>query len=561
MIWLSEKRRLIVFISILLLSGFFLTSIIGYQVSKTTLKDIIFQSELPLTGDNIYSEIQRDLLPPISIASMMANDTFLRDWVIKGERDQKQVSKYLDEIKTKYGTISTFFVSEQSRAYYHPGGILKFVSPDSQEDEWYFRVRELVQDFEINIDTDKVSQHSMTIFINHKVTGFDGRYIGATGVGLGVDTVQKLINSYSQKYKRHIFLIDRNGDVVLTRAGEEKGPLNISDMPGIGALAKQILLTTAGSFEYQRDGETYLLAARYVPELKWILLVEQSESQAVGALKRTLVINLLISLIVTVVVLIATFFAIDMYQKRLDVMADEEKFINDQLTQLNEQKGKMLSIIGHDLRSPFNAILGFAELLRSKAGDLRRDEIAEYAENVAQSSRNANVLLDSLLGWATFQWGNFTPNATRIGVDSLVNRNIEMFGPNAEVKNITLRKRGAQNVQVIADENMADMVLRNLINNALKFTSSGGTVTVNVKENADMAWISVTDSGVGIDKDKLDTLFEKQDEKSTKGTNGEAGLGMGLTLSRDMVAVNGGSILVESEPGNGTTFLFSLPLA
>jgi signal transduction histidine kinase len=560
MIWLSEKRRLVVFISILLLSGFFLTSIIGYQVSKTTLKDIIFQSELPLTGDNIYSEIQRDLLPPISIASVMAQDTFLRDWVINGENDQTLVSKYLGEIKQKYEAHSAFFVSEQSRTYYLPDGKFKTLSPHEPEDEWYYRVREMIQDFEINVEPDVADKGVMTIFINHKVYDYDGRYIGATGIGLDVNTVQKLIDSYAQKYQRHIMLIDRNGDIVIAKDRGRGTSSNIADMPGLGAITKQILLTTSGSFEYDTNGETYLLAARYVPELKWILLVEQSESQAVKGLKKTLVINLMISLVVTIIVLAATFVAIDIYQKRLHKMADEEKFMNDQLRHLNEQKDKVLSIIGHDLRSPFNAVIGYAELLSDKSRTLEREQITEYAVNIAQSGRNANALLDSLLNWARFQWGNLVPEPSCFNVGEVIDHNLLLFNPNADVKNIDLQEYSNVNTNVIADQDMVDFVIRNLLNNAVKFTNSGGKISVDLSKVNDMAWVSINDTGTGIPADQINNLFENENNRSTTGTAGEAGIGMGLTLCRDMIEANGGEITVESEVGVGSTFRVSLPL-
>ncbi len=561
MIWLSEKRRLVAFLSILLVSGFFLVSIIGFQVSKSALKDIISENELPLTSDNIYSEIQRDLLRPVFIASVMAQDTFLRDWVIQGEPDELQIRKYLDEIKTKYGTITSFFVSDRTLTYYHANGILKSVNPDDPLDEWYFRVRDMASEYEINVDADKANRDTLTIFVNHKVFDYQGQYIGATGVGLAVYAVQKLIDKYRLKYRRNIYFTNKNGDVVLAGPETKQDFKNIRNVTDLHPIAEQILKSDAGNFEYERDGDTFLLTSRYIPELNWVLLVEQSESEAIGGLKRTLAINLLISLVITVIVMLATVFAINVYQKRLERMAEEEKFINDQLSELNEQKDKMLAIIGHDLRSPFNAIIGYAELLVQNADTLERQQVSEYAANVVQSGRNANALLESLLGWAKFQWGNLSPNAEYVELGSIIDHNFSMFEPVAEIKNITLRKVNGAGVSVIADPDMIDLVLRNLLNNAIKFTNEGGMVTVDVSTANDFAWISVGDTGVGMSPDTQAAIFEKNDHKSTKGTAGEAGVGMGLILSRDMVEANGGIITVESEVDSGTTFRFSLPLA
>ena len=119
----NNKKRLISILSLLLVSGFLITSLASYYTARSTLRSRIEQSELPLTSDNIYSEIQRDLLRPVFISSLMATDTFLRDWVLNGEHGNNQITKYLKEIKSKYNTFTSFFVSEKTRRYYYAGVI------------------------------------------------------------------------------------------------------------------------------------------------------------------------------------------------------------------------------------------------------------------------------------------------------------------------------------------------------------------------------------------------------------------------------------------------------
>ncbi len=138
------------FVSLILLSGFLLTSISSYLVTRGNIRETITESTLPLTSDNVYSEIQRDLLQPVFIASLMANDTFLRDWAIKGEQDEDSITRYLHEIKIKYGTVTAFFVSEQTQKYFHAHGLLKTVREGEPRDAWYYRVREMGAPYEIN---------------------------------------------------------------------------------------------------------------------------------------------------------------------------------------------------------------------------------------------------------------------------------------------------------------------------------------------------------------------------------------------------------------------------
>ena len=128
------KQKLIFVLSVLLIIGFATTSLISYYVSRGSLHNQIITSDLPLTSDNIYSEIQRDLLRPVLISSMMANDTFLRNWILNGEKDVGQITQYLSWIKVKYNTFTSFFISDKTRIYYHAGGILKSIKEDEPRD-------------------------------------------------------------------------------------------------------------------------------------------------------------------------------------------------------------------------------------------------------------------------------------------------------------------------------------------------------------------------------------------------------------------------------------------
>lgn len=138
----ESRYRLAWMVCLLLLIGFVANSISNYMVSRHNVRKTITESSLPLTSDNIYSVIQRDLLQPIFISSMMGNDAFLREWTIAGEKDIAPIQRYLNEIVREYNTVTSFFVSENTRNYYYAGGLLKQVSEDEPRDEWYFRVRD-----------------------------------------------------------------------------------------------------------------------------------------------------------------------------------------------------------------------------------------------------------------------------------------------------------------------------------------------------------------------------------------------------------------------------------
>jgi len=309
----------------LLVLGFVATSIISYFTARDSLNDQIAQETLPLTSDNIYSEIERDLLRSILISSLMAHDTFVRDWAIGGEVGAERIVRYLGEIQRKYDTTTSFFVSEQTRNYYHPRGVLKTVSPDEPGDAWYFRVREMNEPYEINVDADTADRSRVTIFVNYRVTDYQGELIGVTGVGLSVDSVARLIETYQARYGRQIYFVDRQGQVVLRGAGFE-GAERIRERPGFEQVATKILTSPSISVNFADDqGRAVYVNSRFIPELDWYLLVEQSGSPTQTRILNTLVLNVGVALGITALVLVIAYFTIHGYQLRLEEMATTDK--------------------------------------------------------------------------------------------------------------------------------------------------------------------------------------------------------------------------------------------
>jgi diguanylate cyclase (GGDEF)-like protein len=322
---ISDKRKLIFILSLLLSAGFAATTLINYYVSKASIRESIVASELPLTSDNIYSEIQKDLVRPIVISSMMASDTFLRDWVIAGEQDVDKMIRYLREVKQRYNAFTSFFVSDASRIYYQTEGVLKQVREDDPRDAWYFRVRKMNTQYEINMDPDLANKDALTIFINYRVHDYAGRYIGATGVGLTVDAVRMLINEYQERYQRSIYFVDRKGGIPLFGSDKTEGGSTIHEVEGLGEVAPRILQEGAGTFQYRNGGRNTLLNVRFIPELNWYLFVERVEDEALQDIRNTLYLNLAICVLITAIVLLATSFTINRYQGRLEAMATTDK--------------------------------------------------------------------------------------------------------------------------------------------------------------------------------------------------------------------------------------------
>ena len=317
----KKKRQFFVTVTALLCGGFLAVNLAGYLVSVASLQNQISRSTLPLTSDNIYSVIQNDLLRPVFISSLMANDTFVRDWVIAGEANAENMVKYLAEIQRRYNTVSTFFVSEKSRSYYHHKGVLKQVDPKEERDAWYFRVRDMQDDYEINVDFDMANRDAMTIFINYRVLDYEGQFIGATGVGLTVNSVTSLIDNYRQRFNREVYFINGQGGITLLGDGSiHEGKQNIGEYISEEIL-KEIYRDKQHGFTYRLSGKRILLNSRYIPELKWYLMVEQSGDEVNNEVLKAFLLNLLVCLLIIVLVLWISHRTFSIYQKRLEEMA------------------------------------------------------------------------------------------------------------------------------------------------------------------------------------------------------------------------------------------------
>jgi PAS domain S-box-containing protein len=232
----------------------------------------------------------------------------------------------------------------------------------------------------------------------------------------------------------------------------------------------------------------------------------------------------------------------------------------DALESLNQQKTKLFSIIAHDLKSPFTSLLGLSEMMTKMGDQLSPDQFMDYAETINESGQRLFGLLENLLEWARSQMDQITFEPTPQNVEVLVQQNIELLHEVAQEKGVELASE-VPPLTVQVDQHMAEAVLRNLLSNAIKFTAESGSVTVSARGNGAWVEVAVSDDGVGMAADQVENLFRLDRLQSTRGTGGEAGTGLGLLLCKDFVERYGGTIAVDSAPGQGSTFRVRLPAA
>ncbi len=238
---------------------------------------------------------------------------------------------------------------------------------------------------------------------------------------------------------------------------------------------------------------------------------------------------------------------------------EEIEKINKKLNDTNATKNKFFNIIAHDLRSPFNAILGFSDILLKEHAQIDNQEREELIKLVVSSSKGAYNLVENLLEWSKVQTGNFSCIPENYEISLILYETLSDIKNVAKNKGISIITKTSNNFLIFADKEMLKTILRNIIYNAVKYTRESGTITINATNEGNETIISIEDTGIGISKEKIDVLFDITQKTTTPGTNNEKGTGLGLIICKEFIEKHGGQIWIESELGNGTIFSISLP--
>jgi len=234
---------------------------------------------------------------------------------------------------------------------------------------------------------------------------------------------------------------------------------------------------------------------------------------------------------------------------------------NEQLIKLNTEKDIFFSVIAHDLRGPFGSFLGLTEIMADEQSGLTINEIHSLAWKMKNSSTNIYTLLENLLHWAKIRQEQVPLNMIKIGLLSLINQNKTVFKEQVESKGIDLICDISDNFEVYSDTNILQIVTRNLVSNAIKFTPKGGKITISAKITIDnFVEIAIKDNGIGMDKELVERLFRLDVRTGRIGTEGEPSSGLGLILCRDFIEKLGGKLWVESEVEKGSVFYFTIPI-
>ncbi len=302
-------------------------------------------------------------------------------------------------------------------------------------------------------------------------------------------------------------------------------------------------------------------------EIEMLLLDNEIQSLRQTRLKYG--IFALAALILVLILLFLGYLQRDRYKKRTTrLLEDKNKELEKtnkklqesekHLRELNSTKDKFFSIIGHDLRNPLNALLGFSELMAGNSRDYSTEEVQKYSKIINEAAKNIHMLIENLLEWSRSQSGNIDFNPRQTDLVPIAEEILKIFRIQAEKKDISIESDLESDIRVFADGNLLSTILRNLISNAVKFTQKKGQVFVSAKQQPEGILISIKDTGVGMTEDQLASIFSLA-HSTTAGTAEEKGTGLGLILCKEFVDKHGGRIWAESEPGKGSRFNLILP--
>jgi len=417
----------------------------------------------------------------------------------------------------------------------------------------------------------------MTIFINYRVLDNDGKFLAATGVGLTVNAVKALMQDYRTRYHRDVYFYDRQGKLVLHGLGDEADEKQLlSDHHSEEVMHSLLAQIDQGKTNLNISGvgkNNAMANYRYIPELDWILVVEQTSDGTRPILFQSFGLNLLICLITSVILLSIIRKTVLRYQENLESrnrqlfqktvqtekQAAELAEANRKLDAMHQEKDEFIGIIVHDLKNPLASVLGFSDLLlqeSSVAGEPR-----QYVNYISVSSRSMLEQVEDLLKLTELEAPSDVQLKT-LDAATIVRGAAQDYGFHAQAKEIALTlDLPGQPVPVRANEKWLLSSIGNLVSNAIKYSPSGAKVAITLQPKETEVEISVKDYGEGLSREEAERLFRKFERLSPQPTGGESSSGLGLYLVRQMVLRMGGRVRCESEKGVGSTFTITLPLA
>ncbi|MDN5115127.1 sensor domain-containing diguanylate cyclase [Aliarcobacter butzleri] len=324
---LKSKYKVVVLITILLIFFSILLSVVNYIVSLNNAQNQLKEQALPLSLDNIYTDIQKNIIQPYLVSSMMANDTFVQEWLANDEENNQRIERYLEAIKNKYDMFNTFLVSDKTKNYYTQSGFVEKVDENNPTDKWYFNFKNTQNKHEINLDFNEHLSNNLIMFINYKIFDKEYHFLGATGVAIKISYIDDLLKSFRSKHKFIVTFFNEDGKVVLSER-QINNKTNLDEYEGLKEYKDLILSKKANTIEYSNKGNSYILNTKYIPELDLYLTIQANLSDFTKDAHHIFYLNLIGSVLVTFIISIFIFLIIKNYSKKIEYLLAYDTLTN-----------------------------------------------------------------------------------------------------------------------------------------------------------------------------------------------------------------------------------------
>jgi len=324
---LKSKYKVVFLITVLLIILSISISVVNYVVSLENAQSQLKEQALPLSLDNIYSDIQKSIIQPYLVSSLMANDTFVQDWLKNEEANSGKIIKYLDAIKNKYNMFNAFLVSNKTKKYYTQDGFIEVVNKNNKDNQWYFKFKNIPKKHEINLDFNGHLSNNMIMFINYKIFDHDFHFLGATGVALKISYIDELLESFRLKHKFIVTFFNKEGRVVLSERGINKRK-SLDEYDHLIKYKDQILSKKSNVIEYEKNGNKYILNTKYIPELDLYLTVNASLNDFTKDVQKVFYLNIIVSFLITFIITFLIYFIIKNYSKKLEHLSSYDTLTN-----------------------------------------------------------------------------------------------------------------------------------------------------------------------------------------------------------------------------------------
>ncbi|WP_419774767.1 sensor domain-containing diguanylate cyclase [Halarcobacter sp.] len=328
---MKSKYKVVFLITSLLIVLSISISFLNYAISFSSVQKQLKSQVLPLSLDNIYSDIQKYIIKPHLLSSTMANNSFLKDW-LKEEQDIAKIKKYLLTTKKEYALFSTFLVSAKTKNYYSQEGLLEVLKEENPLNEWYFDFIKSDKKHEINLDLNKFMSNNLIMFINYKIFDENSKLLGVTGVALKTSYINDILKTFRTHNHFIVSFYNKNGEIVLSERNINYDYISY-EKDNMESFKEKLLSKESSIIEYEKDGDTYLLNSRYIPELDLYLTVEANLKDFTYKVTNVLYFNIFASLLITSVIAFLVYLIIKNYSKKLEFLSH-----NDALTKISNRR-------------------------------------------------------------------------------------------------------------------------------------------------------------------------------------------------------------------------------